>query len=389
MTYCKNLVFAAACIGMLLFGISLLSLGSLLPSIAARFQLDGIATGALVSALPFGLLGGSMVFGPLVDRFGYKLLLLLSALAVIGGLEAIAFAPSVAVLRFAIVVIGFAGGILNGGTNALVADISAGDRGAKLSLLGVFFGVGALGMPVLLGTLRGVEHATVLSGIGAALLLPVLYIGLIRFPLPKQAQGFPLAQGLGLVRDGALLAIALTLALQSGIEGVVNNWSTTYLEGARGIAPSAALLALSAYVAGMTVTRLVLAAVLRSVSSGRVIFMGIGCTALGIAVVANAPSAMAAGAGLALMGAGLAAAFPLLMGYVADLYPAISGTAFSVVLAIALPGNMLLNYLMGVLKDWAGARYLPPYLGACLALQVVIATVAVRAYQRRTSDAGR
>ena len=54
--------------------------------------------------------------------------------------------------------IGFGGGIINGGTNALVADISAENKGANLSLLGVFFGIGALGMPLLLGVLSKHFH---------------------------------------------------------------------------------------------------------------------------------------------------------------------------------------------------------------------------------------
>jgi len=44
---------------------------------------------------------------PIVDRFGYKGPLLASAVVVIAGLEALAFAPSVAVLRTAIVAVGF------------------------------------------------------------------------------------------------------------------------------------------------------------------------------------------------------------------------------------------------------------------------------------------
>ncbi|MBI2408428.1 MAG: MFS transporter, partial [Gemmatimonadetes bacterium] len=58
MTYRKPLVFGAACLGMLMFGVSLLSVGSLLPSITSRFGLDGIASGALVSLLPLGILTG-------------------------------------------------------------------------------------------------------------------------------------------------------------------------------------------------------------------------------------------------------------------------------------------------------------------------------------------
>ena len=46
---------------------------------------------------------------------------------------------------------GLGGGAVNGATNALVSDISEKDKGANLSLLGVFFGLGALGMPFILG----------------------------------------------------------------------------------------------------------------------------------------------------------------------------------------------------------------------------------------------
>lgn len=386
MTVRRSLVFAAACIGMLFFGVALLSMGSLLPAIAARFHLDGLASSALVSLLPFGVLAGSVIFGPVVDRFGYKLLLVVSALVMIGGLEGLAFAPTVRLLQLAILAIGFGGGILNGGTNALVADISAGERGAKLSLLGVFFGLGALGMPVLLGALDGVAYSVILSRLGAALLLPVFYFVLIAFPAPKQARGFPLAQGVGLLRDGPLLLIAATLALQSGIEGVVNNWTTTYLESGRGFGPSQALFALSAFVAGMVVARLALAAVLRRMAGDRVFYVSMELSAFGIClVVAAGSSAAIATSGFVLLGIGLAAGFPLLLGYVADLYPSISGTAFSVVLAIALLGNMGINYLVGVLSAAAGPGYLPLYLGVSLALQAVVALAAIRAYKRRTA----
>lgn len=383
MPYRKNLVFAAACIGMLMFGIALLSMGSLLPSITARFSMGGVASGALVSILPFGVLAGSVVFGPVVDRFGYRLLLVCSALMVISGLEGLAYAPSFGVLRLSILAIGIGGGILNGGTNALVADISAGERGAKLTLLGVFFGVGALGMPVLLGTLGGYAYSTILAGIGAVLLVPVLYFGLIDFPAPKHAQGFPLREGMTLWRDKGLMLIALSLALQSGLEGVVNNWSTTYLQHSRGIDPHDALFALSAFVGGMTAARLALAGILKAMKSELVLFFGIALSGVGALVIAMSSGVTGASAGLVLLGVGLAGGFPLLLGFVADLYPTISGTAFSVVLVVALLGNMAINYLVGVMSAWVGAQYLPLYLGACLALQVGVVTIALRAYHTR------
>lgn len=388
MPYRKNLVFAAACAGMLMFGISMLSMGSLLPSIALRFHLDGIASGELVSILPFGILAGSVLFGPVVDRFGYKLLLTLSALLVIIGLEALAWAPSVGGLRVAILAIAFGGGILNGGTNALVADISAGERGAKLTLLGVFFGLGALGMPALLGALGGYAYSSILAGIGAVLLVPVLFFVTIAFPVPKQGQGFPIVAGVRLLRDRGLMLIALTLLLQSSLEGVVSNWTTTFLQQARGVAPRDALFALSACVGGMTTARLALGWILKVVDSERVLFTGFAIAGLGIIVLAIAPGPTPASVGLALIGIGLAPAFPLLLGYVADLYPAISGTAFSIVLVIALLGNMAINYLVGVLFAWLGAEHLPLWQGLCLALEIVVAVVAIKVHAARVMATG-
>src|SRR6266705_2500136 len=140
--YKRNLVFAAACLGMLLFGVVFLSLGSVNNMLAERFHLDNNSIGTLTFLLPFGILLGSLVFGSYADRYGYKLMLIVCALLVSLGLEGIAFTRSALLVKLSILLIGFGGGVLNGATNALVADLSEGERGAKLSLLGVFFGLG-------------------------------------------------------------------------------------------------------------------------------------------------------------------------------------------------------------------------------------------------------
>ena len=62
--YNRNLVFAAACLGMLLFGIVFLSLGSVNNMLAERFHLDDNGIGTLTALLPFGILAGSLIFGP-------------------------------------------------------------------------------------------------------------------------------------------------------------------------------------------------------------------------------------------------------------------------------------------------------------------------------------
>src|SRR2546421_4316376 len=224
--YKRNLVFGAACLGMLLFGIVFLSLGAVNNMLAERFHLDDNGIGTLTALLPFGILAGSLIFGPIVDRFGYKWMLMVCALLVFAGLEGMAFARNKEFIQFFVFLIGFGGGVLNGATNALAADVSAGERGAKLSLLGVFFGIGALGMPSTLALLsKHFSLSAIVSGIGWFVLLPIIYFIVITFPPPKQ-QAHQLLPGgtLALLKQPIFLLAGLALAIQSGMEGMSNDW---------------------------------------------------------------------------------------------------------------------------------------------------------------------
>lgn len=102
----------------------MITLGAVLPSLIAKLNLSGLQTTSLVTFLPLGMLAGSLIFGPIVDRFGHKALLVPSCIIVLLGMEGLAFFESVPLLQASIVGIGLGGGILNGETNALVSDIS-------------------------------------------------------------------------------------------------------------------------------------------------------------------------------------------------------------------------------------------------------------------------
>jgi fucose permease len=350
-------LFAIACLGMLAFGIVLTTLGAVLPSVIERFGIDTAAAGALFLLMTFGILLGSLVFGPIVDRNGYKGMLLLATALIVVGLEGIAFAPSLGWLRVAVALIGFGGGIINGGTNALVADVSADGRTAGLSLLGVFFGIGAVGVPFVLGSLLGLfSYSAIISAVGLFVLVPLLVTAVTPFPAPKQAQGFPLAAAAGLLRDPVLLLMGCMLFLESGMEITVGGWTTTFFKQELGIADQRALVYLSLYWLGMMLGRLALGSVLRHVAPTRVL---LGCIAIGFVgalVLIFTRDASLAALGVFLLGLGFAAAFPVVLGFVGDRYAELSGTAFSIVMVMALTGGMILPWLTGVLGATHGLR---------------------------------
>ena len=186
----RKLVFSAACLGMFAFGIVLMTLGSILPSLIERFALDKTQAGLLVSLQLAAILVGSLLMGPLADRYGFKAMLAGSCALALLGLEGIAFAAAYPGLLCAIVATGVGGGIINGGTNAVVAEISEEGRSASLSLLGVFFGIGAVGVPLMLAILLGrFSYSALLAAAALTLLLPIALTVAIAFPPAKQPQG--------------------------------------------------------------------------------------------------------------------------------------------------------------------------------------------------------
>ena len=373
--YNRQLVFWSACLGMLLFGIGLIMLGAVLPDLRVRHSLDAVEAGTLFSILPIGIIAGSLLFGPVCDKYGYRTLLAISALLMFAGFEGLAFTHTSWVLTVSVFLFGLGGGAINGATNAVVADISTTGKGANLSLLGVFFGIGALGMPLLLSVLRhSFDFEAIVSATGFLALAAAILFLIVRFPPAKQEEGISLKQVMALLKDLTLLMIAFFLFFQSAIEGLINNWTTTYLIDRVSAPQNAALMGLSAYIAGMTVMRLLIGSLFRKMQESRLLYFSFGITLVALVIFRMSGSIVPAAAGLFLAGAGLAAGFPTMLGLVANRYPHLSGTAFSFVLVIALAGNMLINYSMGVVAENYGIKHLTTFTFAELVILVVMAT---------------
>jgi fucose permease len=96
--------------------------------------------------------------------------------------------------------------------------------------------------------------------------------------------------------------------------------------------------------------------VLRDVSPRRVLLPSLAIAFAGALLLLAAARPLTAAVGVLLVGAGFAAVFPVILGFVGDRYPQLSGTAFSLVLVMALTGGTLLPLATGVLGDRLGLR---------------------------------
>lgn len=379
MIYNRRVVFGAACAGMLLFGVCMITLGSVASELREKLQLSELASGTLFSILPLGFIAGSFIFGPVADRYGYRILLVTSAICLFTGFEGLAFTMSTRMLKLFILLIGIGGGAINGATNALVSDISEKEKGANISLLGVFYGLGALGMPLILGLLKNrVKFEMIIAMVGIIIFLSGVYFLVIKFPPPKQARGVPVKQSLKLVRDKVLLTIGLFLCFQSGFEGIINNWTTTFLRNSLSVAESSALYALSSFVAGMVIMRLLIGSIFRSFSSKNLLIISFMLILSGLILLKTGKTFNISVAGLVILGAGLSGGFPIMLGIVGSLYSEISGTAFSLVFFIALLGNTLINFLMGAVAQKFGIEHLITFALAESVIMILLGVIIVK-----------
>lgn len=379
----KNLVFATACTGMLLFGIVFLSLGTVSTLIQENFGLDKLAVASLASSLPLGMLLGSLLFGPAVDRYGYKPLLLISTGLILVALEMIAFSGSVWMFRVSYFLIGLGGGAINGGTNALAADLASESKGAKLSLLGVFFGIGALGMPLITGSLIHVMPYNIIIGlIGGIVLVPLMFIVFVKFPKPKFQQGFPVRQALALLKEPLLLVMGFILFFESALEGITGNWTTSYLKEIS-LSDQAAIYALSAEVIALVAARLLLSRLLRTIRPRIILYACFSLLMAGSVILYMANSFTAALAAMVFIGAGTAAGFPVILGYVGEIYANLSGTAFGIAMVIALVGNSLINYLVGWISASTGIQIFPLILLSCAIVMLVLFSLVLKSVSQK------
>jgi len=95
--------------------------------------------------------------------------------------------------------------------------------------------------------------------------------------------------------------------------------------------------------------RLVLAKLLQRISPVKVQYTCLAIGFSGALIMLLSTSVFLSTFGLFLIGCGLASGFPVMLGYVGNIYTKLSGTAFSIALVLALIGGMTSPYITGAI----------------------------------------
>lgn len=361
-------------------------IGSTLPLLKEKFGMTDIQAGSLFSILPVGILIGSITFGPIADKWGYRWVLSSAGLFLGLGFFGIAHAHSMNLLRLCILVFGVGGGVMNGATSALIADLSeTRNKIANLNWLGAFFGIGAFCMPIAMTLINSMHYVMLIDiACGLSILVAVLF-AVISYPITVEKEKISFRLVPIFVKNRMFLMICFYLFFQSAFEAIVNNWSVSFFMDSVGVVQEKALVALSFSVLGMIMMRVLTGSIFKLLSYNQLIRIALTLLTLGlICLILPAPYFVRV-AGLFFLGTGLAPGFPVMLGVVAGIFKNVSATAFSFAMVIALTGNIIINYLTGVFVDKFGVGvYLYVVLIEIIAMVIVFGLI--RSSEKKTES---
>lgn len=376
--YSTSKVFAAACAGMAFFGVTMLSLAPILGPLNESVQ----GANALPSTTSIGIILGTILFGPVVDKFGYKWLLIIASVMALAGIQGLAHFQDIAFLHTSIAMLGFGGGILNGLTNALVSDIYDDDkRGGRLGILGACYCLGALLWTLLNYFIP--DYRLPLNTMSVIMLLCILFFCFIAFPQAKEQESVSFQKTLGLLKYPALVMFAVVLFFQSGFEGVSGSFTISYLDKYCQIDNATATLSMTWFTIGMLAGRLPLGYITKHLKDLGTLYLYLLTALTGVVLFYlygnNVNMVYVA---MTLIGFGVGATFPVVLNYIGSTFRTQSGTAFSIALFIALCGQSIMNRLTGWVFDNGNYSWFLFILAIALVAIMMLVPLAVAATKK-------
>ncbi|MGA7733253.1 MAG: MFS transporter [Chloroflexia bacterium] len=356
-----NRVFVVA--ASIFFALGMIAaIGPALPEIARNNGSSLAATGAVFTALFLGAVPAQLLTGWLNEKFGtWRVLaggLLVMGLGMFGATMSRDLLLTLAFMVFA----GLGDGVLVVGANVLVAQTFTKRSASALNFLNVFYGVGAIVAPALVGLSIG--------ALGTALppiwLLSVLLI-LIVLGIPglnarggtntadRERNTFaPESRPVYLSPVACLLGLLLLIYV--GVEVGTGGWIAVYMQRTTNLSVETAAFMGSAFYMALTAGRLIAAGLGMKLHPGQ-LFMGslVAASIAGVGLLLGVGNLAVTVASLALLGMAFGPIYPTMLSVVAALFPTSASKAAGFVMSVGGVGGLVIPWLQGVMIEDLGA----------------------------------
>jgi FHS family glucose/mannose:H+ symporter-like MFS transporter len=325
--------------------------------LSARSGFDLTRSGTLFSFLYFPQVPMVFLAGPLIDRFGKKLVLAAGFLGSAAALVGMAYVPSYAVLGALLVMLGLGGSSAMAAANTLIPDLYPQNPSSALNLGGIFFGVGAVFFPWLVALMAR------RLGLVATLWFIALLVGLVAvvalvqtFPPASMAGGFDWDQAMSVAVNPAVMMLAAVLFFYSALEISTAGWIRTFLEKDLAVSSESSKIILTSFWIMMMLGRLIASQVVKRVRGPQLL---LGCSVgaiVGLLLMVLAPNMPVAAAGIILCGLCYAPVFPTTAGTASTYFSRIFGTVFGMLMTPALLSGAVVPPAIGYVAQHQSVR---------------------------------
>lgn len=342
------------------------TLGVLIPSIRAYYQIDAVTISWLFLATTVGYLSASFNNGFLTEKLGERRFLLLGVVTFILGVGLYSLRPPFALFLCSGAILGAGTGMIDAGLNAYIASLPNNVR--PLNFLHAFYGMGALLGPLVASSLLALSlgwQATYMVWLAAALLifLSFWFAFKRREPVVKQistGQGGSLLSAT--LRLRVVWLAAFFLLFYVGTEVGLGNWSYSFLTLSRSGPALFSAWVVSGYWCGLTLGRLTLANFAPRLGVRRLITFCLVGVILGLLLAWVLPGVWGAAIGLCLVGFCLGPLFPTAIALMPQLVSArLLPSAIGFLACLGSAGGALFPWLAGNIVQHAGYWSLLPF----------------------------
>jgi fucose permease len=355
---------ALACAVFLAAGTMLASLGPSLPFLAERAGQDLATLGWMFTALSAGVVAAQPAVGPAGERFGLRAVLAAGMALMGASMLGVSVARSLPALLGGTLLAGVGFGAVLAAGNVLVARLFARRSASALNGVNVFFGVGSIIGPAIVGLAGrrlGLPQAALWVGGGLMLALTPMVLWLAASPSGLAGHASPAADP---QRPTRAWLLGFLLLLYTGTEVGLGGWVSVYMARSAALDPAAAALAASGFWLALTAgraggallgLRLSPRALLLSTLSGLLggaILLALGVGSYGLSV-----------AGVLLLGLACGPVFPTVLSVITAAAQGGSGAA-GLALSLGNSGGLVIPALLGLLL----ARFGPPAMAGSVLL---------------------
>jgi len=353
----------------LVCGIGLATWVPMVPLAKIRLNLNEAELGLILLCLGAGAMTIMPFTGSLINRFGSRLIMLLSALMIAAVLPLLLFASTSLALAVSLYLFGVAIGAIDVSMNAQAVVIQ--ERAGKyiMSSFHGLFSVGGLIGSLGLGFLLGLGLSSTLAIVVISGLLVFISVSQYSNLLPRSEEKTVEAATLTIPK-GRVLILGLMCFVAFLAEGAILDWSAVFLQFYRNFNESLSGIGFAAFSVAMAIMRISGDKLIHRFNSQKVVLYGGIIAAIGIIIAISIPIGAITVFGFVLVGIGCANIVPVFFSAAGEIPDTSPSVAIAGVTTLGYIGQLAGPAALGFIAELTS---LPLALGGVSILLVIVA----------------